>query len=62
MLKHIKALETSGADVLRLDLTLNDEKEIKDIVRAYSLALEGKRGKLKYKDVEYGTGHYFHGI
>ncbi len=62
MLKHIKALKTSGADVLRLDLTLNDEKEIKDIVRAYSLALEGKRGKLKYADVEYGTGHYFHGI
>ncbi len=62
MLKYIKGLKASGADVLRLDLTLNDEKEIKDIVRAYSLALEGKRGKLKYADVEYSTGHYFHGI
>ncbi|WP_440955347.1 DUF3656 domain-containing U32 family peptidase [Methanosarcina sp. Mfa9] len=62
MLKYIKGLKGSGADVLRLDLTLNGEKEIKDIVRAYSLALEGKKGKLKYADVEYSTGHYFHGI
>ncbi|MFY1110407.1 MAG: DUF3656 domain-containing U32 family peptidase [Methanosarcinaceae archaeon] len=62
MLKYIKGLKGSGADVLRLDLTLNGEKEIKDIVRAYSLTLEGKKGKLKYADVEYSTGHYFHGI
>ena len=62
MLEYIKGLKASGVDVLRLDLTLNHEKEIKDIVRAYSLALEGKKGKLKYADVEYGTGHYFHGI
>ncbi len=62
MLEYIRGLKASGADVLRLDLTLNHEKEIKDIVRAYSLALEGKKGKLKYADVEYSTGHYFHGI
>lgn len=62
MLEYIEDLKLSGADVLRLDLTLTDEKDIKDIVRAYRQALDGKKGKLKKADVEYNTGHYFDGI
>ncbi|MDD3043684.1 MAG: DUF3656 domain-containing protein [Methanosarcinaceae archaeon] len=62
MLDYVEDLKVSGVDVLRLDLTLNDEKDIKDIVRAYRQALEGKKGKLKKMDVEYNTGHYFNGI
>ena len=62
MLDHLKELKASGADVLKLELSLNKEKDIKGLVRAYRQALEGKRGKLKQAEVIYSTGHYFEGI
>lgn len=60
MLKYAKDLKKYGVDVLRLDLSLNNEKEIPEIIEAYKKALLGKDAKLKPgKSVEYTTGHYF---
>ncbi len=62
MLKYVKNLKGYGVDVIRLDLSLNRDAEIKEIVGAYKAALSGKEGKLSTKGVEYTTGHYFKGV
>ena len=62
MLKYIKNLEGSGVDVIRLDLSLNNGAEIKEIVKTYKQAFAGKEGKLSANGVEYTTGHYFKGV
>jgi len=49
-------------NVIRLDLSLNNVIEIKEIVRVYKDAIEGKEGKLSTRGVEYTTGHYFKGV
>lgn len=63
MLKYVKNLKGYGVDVLRLDLSLSTDAEIRDITHAYKEALAGKEAKLKpLKDIEYTTGHYFKGV
>ena len=63
MLDEIGRLKECGADVLRLDLSLNDKKEIREITRAYKRALSGTGVKLSpKKDEIYTTGQYFKGI
>jgi putative protease len=62
MLKYVKNLRGYGVDVIRLDLSLNDVTEIKEIIRTYKGAIEGKEGKLSTRGVEYTTGHYFKGV
>ena len=49
-------------NVIRLDLSLNNEIGIKEIVGAYKDAIAGKEGKLSTRGVEYTTGHYFKGV
>jgi putative protease len=64
MLEDIEKLCESGADVLRLDLSLyNNREDIKDITRNFRKALDGKQIKLKStRDEEYDQGHYFKGV
>jgi putative protease len=62
MLKYVKNLEGSGVDIIRLDLSLNNDAEIKGIVKTYKEAFAGKEGKLSAKGIEYTTGHYFKGV
>ncbi len=62
MLKYVKNMKSYGVDVIRLDMSLNDDAEIKEIVRAYKEAIAGKEGKLTSRGVEYTTGHYFKGV
>jgi putative protease len=62
MLKYVKNLEGYGVDVIRLDLSLNNDAEIKVIVKTFKEALAGKERKLNAKGVEYTTGHYFKGV
>jgi len=63
MLKYVDKLEKYGVDVLRLDLSLNSDREVMEITEAYRKALAGKEARLKAaRDVEYTTGHYFKGI
>ena len=62
MLKYVKNLKAYGVDVIRLDLSLNNDTEIKEIVRAYKDAIAGKEGKLSTRGIEYTTGHYFKGV
>jgi putative protease len=63
MLEDIDKLCTSGADVLRLDLSLYEKVDVKDITRNYRRALDGKQIKLKStRDEEYDQGHYFKGV
>jgi putative protease len=62
MLKYVKNLKGYGVDVIRLDLCLNNDAEIKEIIKTYKEALAGKEGKLSSKGVEYTTGHYFKGV
>ncbi len=63
MLKYVKNLKDYGVDVLRLDLSFNNQIEIKEIIKAYKEALAGKETRLKpARGVEYTTGHYFKGV
>lgn len=62
MLKYVKNLKGYGVDVIRLDLSLNNDTEIKEIVRTYKDAIAGKEGKLSTRGIEYTTGHYFKGV
>ncbi len=62
MLKYIKNLKEYGVDVIRLDLSLNNDIEIKEIVKTYKEAFVGTERKLRTKGVEYTTGYYFKGI
>ncbi len=62
MLKYIKNLKGYGMDVIRLDLSLNNDAEIKEIVETYKEAVAGREKKLSIKGVEYTTGHYFKGV
>ncbi len=62
MLKYVKNLQTYGIDVIRLDLSLSSNKEIKETVEAYKKALTGREAKLSAKGIEYTTGHYFKGV
>ena len=62
MLIYVKNLGEYGVDVIRLDLSLNNDSEIKGIVKTYKEAFVGKEGKLSAKGVEYTTGHYFKGV
>ncbi len=63
MVEEIDKLCTSGADVLRLDLSLYGKADVKDITRNYRRALDGKQIKLKSsRDEEYDQGHYFKGV
>jgi len=63
MLKYVKNMKGYGVDVLRLDLSLNTDAEVKEITEAYKQAIAGKEAKLKpARGVEYTTGHYFKGV
>jgi putative protease len=62
MLKYVKNLGGYGVDVIRLDLSLNNDIGIKEIVGAYKGAIAGKEGRLSTRGVEYTTGHYFKGV
>ncbi len=63
MLKYVKNMKGYGVDVLRLDLSLNTDAEVKEITEAYKQAIAGKEVKLKpARDIEYSTGHYFKGV
>jgi putative protease len=63
MLKYVKNMKGYGVDVLRLDLSLNNDAEVKEITEAYKQAIAGKEVKLKpARGVEYSTGHYFKGV
>lgn len=62
MLRYVKNLGVYGVDVIRLDLSLNNDSEIKGIVKTYKEALVGKGETLSAKGVEYTTGHYFKGV
>ena len=62
MLKYVKNLRGYGVDVIRLDLSLNNDIGIKEILGVYSGAIAGKEGKLSIRGVEYTTGHYFKGV
>ncbi|MBN1134343.1 MAG: U32 family peptidase [Methanosarcinaceae archaeon] len=63
MLNDFGRLKESGADVLRLDLSLNSKKEVKRITKAYKSALLGKGVKMNCnKDDVYTKGHFFKGV
>jgi len=62
MLKYVRNLKEYGVDVIRLDLSLNSDAEVKGIVEVYKEALAGKERKLSAKGIEYTTGHYFKGV
>ncbi|WP_292468521.1 U32 family peptidase [Methanolobus sp.] len=63
MVEEIDKLCDSGADVLRLDLSLYEKVDVKDITRNFRKALDGKQIKLKSsRDEEYDHGHYFKGV
>jgi len=62
MLKYVKNLKGYGMDVIRLDLSLNNDAEIKEVVETYKEAIAGKEKKLSIKGAEYTTGHYFKGV
>ena len=63
MLKYVDKLKKYGVDVLRLDLSLNGDRDVMEITEAYGKALAGKEARLKpSRDIEYTTGHYFKGI
>jgi len=63
MLNGVERLTECGADVVRLDLSLNSKKEVKMITKAYKNALIGKEVKTRCnKEGEYTKGHYFKGI
>jgi putative protease len=63
MLKYVKNMRGYGVDVLRLDLSLNTDAEVKEIIEVYKQAIAGKEAKLKpERGVEYTTGHYFKGV
>ncbi|MBP1908422.1 U32 family peptidase [Methanolobus bombayensis] len=63
LMDNIDKLTETGADVLRLDLSLYGRDNVKDITRNFRRALEGKQIKLKNTiDEEYDQGHYFKGV
>jgi len=63
MLKYVRNINGYGVDVLRLDLSLNSNAEVKEITEAYKQAIAGKEIKLKpERGIEYNTGHYFKGV
>ncbi len=63
MLKYVDKLKKYGADVFRLNLSLNSDREVMEITEAYKKAVAGKETMLKpARNVEYTTGHYFKGI
>ena len=63
MLKYVDKLKKYGADVFRLNLSLNSDREVVEITEAYKKAVAGKEAMLKpARNVEYTTGHYFKGI
>jgi putative protease len=63
MLKYVKNMKGYGVDVLRLDLSLNTDAEVKEITEAYKEAIAGREVKLKpARGIEYTTGHYFKGV
>lgn len=63
MLEDIDRLTETGADVIRLDLSLYGRDDVKDITRNFRKALDGKQFKLKNtRDEEYDQGHYFKGV
>ncbi len=63
MLKYVDKLKKYGADVFRLNLSLNSDREVVEITEAYKKAVSGKEAMLKAaRNVEYTTGHYFKGI
>jgi putative protease len=62
MREHLESLRESGVDVLRLDLSMNNKKEVREIIRAYRGALEGKSCRPLPKDEGFTQGHYFEGV
>ncbi len=62
MREHLEEFRESGVDVLRLDLSMNNKKEVREIIRAYRSALEGKRSRPLRKDENITQGHYFEGV
>jgi putative protease len=63
MLEKLDELDGTGADVLRLDLSLYTRDDVKDITRNFRKALDGKPIKLKNtREEEYDEGHYFKGV
>ncbi len=63
MLEDVEALRESGVDILRLDLSLNNQNYIRDIIMAYRNVIHGKRPKtIKRKTEVLTKGHYFEGV
>ncbi len=63
MIDETEELCDSGADVLRLDLSLYGKNDVKDITRNFRRALDDKQIKLRSsRDEEYDQGHYFKGV
>ena len=63
MLEKLDELSGTGVDVLRLDLSLYDRDDVKEITRNFRKALDGKQIKLKNnREEEYDEGHYFKGV
>ncbi|WP_406661762.1 DUF3656 domain-containing protein [Methanolobus sp. ZRKC3] len=63
MFDHIDEVMTSGADVLRLDLSLNSRREVAEFTKAYKDAISGKPSKMRGNNRETPTtGHYFDGV
>jgi putative protease len=62
MREHLESLRDSGVDVLRLDLSMNGKKEIRETIRAYRSGLEGKRCRPLSGNEYITQGHYFEGV
>ena len=63
MLEDLEALRESGVDILRLDLSLNNQNYIRDTILAYRNVIHGKRPKtIKRKNEVLTKGHYFEGV
>jgi putative protease len=63
MIGEIDPLCRSGADVLRLDLSLYGRSDVKEITRNFRRALDGKQIRSKSSaNEEYDHGHYFRGV
>jgi putative protease len=62
MREHLESLRDSGVDVLRLDLSMNSKKEIRETIRAYRSGLEGKSCRPLSGSEHITQGHYFEGV
>lgn len=62
MREHLEELRESGVDVIRLDLSMSNKKDVRENIRAYRSSLEGKKSRPLPKDENVTLGHYFEGV